>query len=332
MKELASRFIPARLLDAWRAWRASMRYRHARSLDPSRYPDAIKRWYKSSTGVELDLDNPSTFDEKIQWLKLYDSTPEKGRLSDKYLVRDWVASRVGERYLVPLVGVWESAGDIDFESLPDRFVLKATHGCGWNVIVRDKETLDTKAVRAQLRSWLATDYSFVEWFELQYQHCTPRIIAEAYLENTEGDLHDYKFFCFGGKVECVGFVRGRMTHAEEACFDAEWNRLPCIYCSHPRIEGSIPKPKGFEEALRVAEALSAGFPHVRVDLYLTNEGRVYFGEMTFTTMSGNCAWDPPEYNDVFGRMIDLTTLPAWKQMHGGERREENADRRRDAVE
>lgn len=286
------------------------------ALDPSQYRQAAIEWYRKRQGRIPDLDNPTTFDEKIQWLKLYNATPEKGRLSDKYLVRDWVANTAGEQYLVDLLGVWEDPDDIDLDALPQRFVLKATHGCYWNIIVEDKDALDWELAKRQLRSWLGLQYAFVNGFELQYLYCEPRIIAEEYLCNASGGLDDYKFFCFGGEVACIGHISGRYSTSREACYDAQWHRLPCVYYRHPRADEDSPPPVALEEALHVARTLSAGFPHVRVDLYLLDDGSVRFGEMTFTTLSGDSMWDPPEYNDYFGSLIDLGALPEWKGVQG----------------
>ena len=308
---------PRGLARAWDAWRLKRLYYRIKSLDESEYPRALRAWYRARTGTELNLDNPVTYDEKIQWIKLYGTTPEMGRLSDKYLVRPWVAERVGEDVLVDILGVWDTADAIDFDMLPNQFVLKATHGCGWNIIVADKSTIDRDAVRAQCAAWLETNYAFAEVLELQYQWCEPRIIAEAYLCNEIGDLHDYKFFCFEGQIACVGFVRGRMADSAEACYDQNWQKLPCTYYTHPRIEGEVNKPAGFERACQIARALSAGFEHVRVDLYILNDGSVRFGEMTFTTLSGVASWDPPEYNYAFGELIDLNAFPAWRAQHSG---------------
>lgn len=316
MKRLVKRIVPSSLLDAVNRQRARAQYRRNARMDPTHYRAAIEKWYLARTGVALNLDNPQTYDEKIQWLKLYDSTPEKGRLSDKYLVRTWIAEQIGEEYLVPLLGVYNSPDEIDFNVLPDKFVLKATHGCGWNILVRDKQALNIEAAKAQLQTWLDMDYSFVEMFELQYRYCEPRIIAEAYLENENDDLYDYKFFCFGGEVACIGFVRGRGGNSGEACFTKHWEKLPCTYYTHPRIEEDIPRPPQLECALAIAEKLSQGFPHVRVDLYLLPDGSIRFGEMTFSTLTGISLWNPPEYNYAFGSLIDLQALPAWKEMHG----------------
>ena len=318
MRAWLQEILPSRIADAWCSFRAQQSYAHWSSLAPEDYPAAVAAWYRKRTGCDLDLEAPRTFDEKINWIKLYGATPLAEQLSDKYLARSWVAQRAGKDVLVPLLGVWDDPADIDFDALPERFVLKATHGCGWNIVVRDKALLDVGSARKQLRAWLDKNYSFVEAFELQYLNCQPRIIAEAYLENEPGDLYDYKFFCFKGRAACVGFVRGRSSNSQEACFDRSWNRLPCTYYTHPRILGDVPRPARFEDAVDLAEKLAAGFEHVRVDLYLPGDGSVRFGEMTFTSCSGVNSWDPPEYNDYFGSLIDLSAYPAYARQGTGE--------------
>lgn len=288
-------------------------YQRNLRIEPEDYPAVLQTWFERVTGDELDLENPITFNQKIQWLKLFDSTREKGVLADKYLVRDYVSDRIGSSHLVPLLGVWENPDDIDFDLLPERFVLKATHGCGWNIIVKEKSNLNVREVKRKLRNWLKRDYSMMAGLELQYRYCQPRVIAEKYLENENGDLFDYKFFCFGGNVESIMFLKERSSGLKMAFFDKEWRKLPYVY-SCPRIEEEVPKPSFLREALQYAETLAQGFPHVRVDFYISHSG-VRFGEMTFTTMSGVCKWSPKEQDLAFGKLIDLTVLPKWKELH-----------------
>ena len=164
-------------------------YDYYRSLDPSQYEEELKDWYKRRTKKELDLENPKTFNEKIQWLKLYDSTPIKTKLADKYLVREWVKEKIGEEYLVPLLGVWDKFDDIDFDKLPDKFVLKCNHGCGWNLIVTDKSKIDKVEAKKKFDKWMNTNFAFCNGLELHYKNIQPKIIAEEYLENNGGDLY-----------------------------------------------------------------------------------------------------------------------------------------------
>lgn len=174
-------------------------YDYYAQLSPQAYASELQEWFWDVMGKKLDLDNPRTYNEKIQWLKLYDSTPLKTRLADKYLVRDWVKEKIGEEYLVPLLGVWDSFDEIDFDALPQSFVLKANHGCGWNLIVKDKRLLDREDARRKFQTWMKLNFAYRNGLELHYMNIRPRIIAEAYLENDHDDLNDYKVFCFGGE-------------------------------------------------------------------------------------------------------------------------------------
>ena len=279
-------------------------YDYYSHLDPSQYADELKLWYKRVTKEDLDLDNPQTFNEKIQWSKLYDSTPLKTRLSDKYLVREWVEKKIGAQYLIPLLGVWDKFDEIDFDKLPDQFVLKANHGCGWNIIVKDKLKFDIEDARSKFSEWMKTNFAFKWGLELQYLNIPPKIIAEEYLENGNNDLYDYKVFCFNGKAESIMFLSERKTGLKMAFYDLNWNKLPFTY-SFPRNEENIPKPKNLDLLIELAETLAEGFAHVRVDFYILNDGSIKFGEMTFTSAGGTCKWNPPEQNRIYGDLIKL---------------------------
>ena len=274
------------------------------NLSPEKYVEELKLWYKRISGIELDLENPKTYNEKIQWLKLYDSTPLKTRLSDKYLVRDWVTEKIGGEYLIPLLGVWDSFDEINFDNLPNDFVLKANHGCGWNIIVRDKGIFDKDDAKSKFLKWMNLNFAFHYGLELQYLNIQPKIIAEEYIENRDQDLYDYKVFCFDGKANSVMFLSERQHGLKMAFYDLQWNKLPFVY-SYPQNDKEIPRPKNLDLLIELSEKLSAGFPHVRVDFYILNDGSLKFGEMTFSSASGSCKWNPPEQNRIFGDMIKL---------------------------
>ena len=242
-------------------------------------------------------------------MKLYDVTPLKTMLVDKYACREWVAERIGGEYLVPLLGVWDSFDEIDFDTLPDKFVLKANHGSGWNVIVKDKKSLDIQETKKKFNKWMNTNYAFINGFELQYMNIRPKIIAEAYLENGNNDLYDYKVFCFNGKAESIVFISERKNGAKEAFFDLDWNRMPVSF-HFPSIEKEVAKPQNLELMIELAEKLSKGFPQVRVDFYVLNDGSIKFGEMTFTSLSGIHKWGS-EQDTIYGNMI---SLPAKKRI------------------
>ena len=313
-REFLKENLPAGMVEAVVYAKTRNKIRKRKALDSSKMPDEITRLYEERTGASLDLAHPRTYNEKIQWMKAYHSTPEYGRLADKYLVRNFVADRIGEKYLSKLYGVWDSADEIDFSSLPQSFVLKATHGCQWNVIVPDKTKLDERVTRRRLARWLKLDYAFISDYELHYRFCEPRIIAEEYLTNgslSDGsgdDLWDYKFWCFGGRCHFVQFLSNRATGLEMAFFNREWEKTSFVY-SYPRNEREIAKPENLDEMIEVAETLAVGFPHVRVDLYRMSDGRIVFGEMTFTSMGGYCDWDPPETDEALGGLFELPKRP-----------------------
>jgi hypothetical protein len=284
--------------------RREMDYRHYRALRPDDYEGELRAWFERWSGTRLDLENPQTFNEKIQWLKLYDSTPTKTRLTDKYLVREWVREKIGEKYLIPLLGVWERFDDIDLDRLPDRFVLKANHGCGWNIVVKDKRTFDQAAAGRNFSRWLNTNFAFVNGLELHYKDISPKIIAEEFVENEGGDLYDYKFWCFNGVPRFLALIAERHTGLKMSFYDLDWNRLPFGH-SYPRYEKPVPRPGNLGEMIEVAKKLCRDFIYVRVDLYRLDDGSLRFGEMTFTPASGQCIWDPPEYDLLIGQMISL---------------------------
>ncbi len=252
-----------------------------------------------------DLRNPKTFNEKLQWLKLYDRKPVYTTMVDKYEAKKYVAEKIGEEYIVPTYGVWERFDDIDFESLPEQFVLKCTHDCGGLVIVKDKDQLDVAAAKTKIEGSLKTNY-FWEGREWPYKNVKPRIIAEKYLsDEKKGDLPDYKFFAFGGKVKIM-FVTTERQGGDEPkfdFFDENFQHLP-VRNSHPNAEKQPEKPQNFELMKTLAEKLSEDIPVLRVDFYEV-EGKVYFGELTFFSRSGLVPFRPPEWDKKLGDWISL---------------------------
>lgn len=268
------------------------------------YPFWLKMFYQIEMKKKLNLEKPQTLNEKIQWLKLYDSTPEKTLLADKYLVREWVKKTIGEQYLIPLLGVWEHFDDINFDNLPNKFVLKCNHGSSCNILVEDKNELNLDNAKKQITRWMNTNYSFFNC-ELHYSEIPRRIIAEQFIESKEG-LKDYRFYCFNGKPNSiwVDVFSGTPNH-KRCIYDVNWELLPvrCKWPYDPKFD--TPKPENLDLMLNLAEKLSKGFCFVRVDLYDV-DGRVLFGEMTFTPMQGTAAFDPESYDKTFG---DLLILP-----------------------
>ena len=266
----------------------------------------LKRKYRVKMGRELDLENPTLYTEKLQWLKLYDHRPEYTRMVDKYAAKAYVAEKIGGEYVIPLLGVWDRAEDIDFDALPDRFVLKTTHDSGSFIVCRDKSTLDIPAARKRLKRFLGRNYydNNREW---PYKDVPRRIIAEAYMEDSrQGELRDYKFFTFGGEPKVLYIAQGRGSGGETAAdfFDMEFNHLP-FTIDHGMAPEPPEKPQNFGLMKRLAAKLSEGTPQLRVDFYEA-DGKVYFGEMTFFHCSGMADFNPPQWNRTFG---DWVTLP-----------------------
>ena len=266
----------------------------------------LKKTYRYRMKKELNLENPKSFNEKLQWLKIYDRKPIYTSMVDKYEVKKYITDIIGEEYIIPTLGVWEKFEDIDFDLLPEQFVLKCTHDSGGVVICKDKSKLNiTKAKKKINRSMKKNFYYRLrEW---PYKDVKPRIIAEKYMEDTEtAELRDYKFFCFNGEAKMIFIATDRQKKGEETkfdFFDMDFNLLPFTN-GHPHATVPPKKPKCFDEMRILAEKLSADIPHVRVDFYEV-DGKVYFGEMTFFHWSGMVPFDPPEWDEKVGSWIEL---------------------------
>lgn len=270
-------------------------------------PDAIflKYRFKKLMGCSLNLRNPQTFNEKLQWLKLYNRDPLYTTLVDKYAVKQYIADKIGEQYIIPTLGVWNKFEDIDFDELPNQFVLKCTHDSGGLTICKDKMSFDIEKARRKISESLKKNFYYAsrEW---PYKKVQPRIIAEKYMEDESGELRDYKFFCFNGKVRALFIATDRQNENEDTkfdFFDRDFNHLPFTK-GHPNASVWPQKPQSFERMVELAETLSRGIPHVRVDFYDVR-GKVYFGEMTFFDNSGFVAFNPQVYDSMWGNWIDL---------------------------
>lgn len=270
----------------------------------------LKLWYWIYTGKCLNLKNPRTYNEKLQWLKLYDRNPIYTKMVDKYEVKSIVSERIGNHYVIPLLGVWDTPKDINFDLLPEKFVLKVTHGGGNSgvVICRNKDCLDIVSVIKKLNKCLTYD-GYTGNKEWPYKDVPRRVIAEEYMEDIETkELRDYKFFCFDGepKLLFVASGRGRQKEPNFDWFDMEYNHIP-LKTEHPNSDiNHLPqKPHCFEEMKQIAAKLAQGIPHVRIDLYEVNK-RIYFGEYTFFHWSGINRFDPEEWNYTMGEWIKLS--------------------------
>lgn len=284
-------------------------YQKSKGVNPDRYSEELVKIYGAMTGNKLDLNSPYTFNEKIQWMKLYDSTPLKTRLADKYLVREWIREKIGEQYLIPMLGIWDTFKEINIGDLPDSFVLKMNHGSTWNVVIKEKGKMDWKEIQKKFDCWATINYAFVLGFEMQYLNIPPKIIAEQYIGDVNGALLDYKIHCFDGKPEYIHVIGDRDINrhrAKEAFYNTEWVLQPFTSGAFPRYREEKEKPGNLDEMLQIARILSEGFPYVRVDLYELSSGEIKFGEMTFTPGSGFYHWSPTSMDRVLGEKIRLT--------------------------
>lgn len=254
-----------------------------------------------------DLKHPKTFNEKLQWLKLHNRKPEFTTMVDKYAVKKYVADRIGEQYIIPTLGVWDSFDQIDFDSLPNQFVLKTTHGGGGLAVVicKDKKTFDKRRAKRILEKSLNSDI-YMKYREWPYKDVPKRIIAEKYMVDESGtELKDYKFFCFNGEPKYMLLVSGRQAGKKRFdYFDLNWNHLPVHDVGCPGAERLPAKPDNFEEMIFIAKKLSKGMTHVRVDLYNINS-KIFFGELTFFDGSGLSVYDPREWDFKFGQFLKL---------------------------
>lgn len=264
----------------------------------------LRMAYRAVTGKKLHLNPPITYNEKLQWLKLHDRKPEYTDMVDKYEVREFVAGRVGEKYLVGVLGVWDKAEDIDFAALPDQFVLKCTHDCGGLIICRDKAELDIEEAKRKLNECLKTNF-YWQGREWPYKNVKPRIYAEEYLADVgDSQLTDYKVFCFDGKPQLIQVDYDRYTGHKRQFFDCDWNRLDISFHFLSDTTKQISRPPVLEDMLELARQLSAGFPHLRTDFYIVGN-RLYVGEMTFFHGTGFGKWWPEGTDVWLGQFLKI---------------------------
>lgn len=265
----------------------------------------LKIKYKLVMGKKLNIDNPKDFNEKLQWLKLYDRRNEYTAMVDKYEAKKYIEKKIGQEYIIKNFGVWDKFEDIDFDKLPNEFVLKPTHTSGNVFICKDKSKIDYKKLKKEVRSWLKRKYYYIhrEW---PYKNVKPRIIAEEYMAEVENsDLLDYKFMCFNGKVKCSFICSERRSKEGVAVdfYDCDWNHMP--FKRHYRNANvEFKKPKNYEMMIRLAEQLAENIPFVRIDFYEIN-GKIYFGEITFFPGAGLEEFEPEKYDRILGEMLEL---------------------------
>lgn len=265
----------------------------------------IETEWQMLMGYKLNLKSPKTFNEKLQWLKLYDRNPLYTKLVDKVLVKDWVAEKIGAEYIIPTLAVWERAEDIDISQLPDQFVLKCNHDSGSIVICKDKSTFDLAAAKKKLCKALQYNW-YSEHREWAYKNVKPCIFAETYMEDQRtNDLPDYKIFTFNGEPKIIQLDFDRFIDHKRNLYDIEWNFIEATILYPSCKERSFDKPKVLEEMLNLSKQLSDEIRHVRVDFYLIND-KIYFGEMTFYHGAGLELFTPSTFGQKMGDLISLS--------------------------
>ncbi len=263
----------------------------------------VIKHYKKAMKKKIDLNNVTTFNEKLQWLKLYWHNDLAIKCADKYLVREVVKERYGDHILNTLYGVYDDANEIDFDKLPDKFVLKVNHGCGYNIFCKDKSQLNVSKVRKELNKMLKQKY-YVYNYEWIYEGIKPKIICEELLEYKEnGFPADYKFFCCNGEPKFMFIATDRYIDTRFDFYDLDFNKIP-VKQHYENSQKVIEKPANFEKMIEISKCLAKDFPFVRIDLYNIN-GKIIFGEYTFFHFTGQEKFEPEEYDKIFGEMIDI---------------------------
>ncbi len=267
----------------------------------------VKLMYRVHVGKKLNLDNPSGFNEKLQWLKLYDHNPKYIEMVDKAEAKKYVSRIIGEKYIVPSYGIWDKVEDIDFDSLPDKFVIKCTHDSGSVCVCHSKEKFDYEKAKKKLKRALSRNlyYWGREW---PYKMVKPRILAEKYLDDGNQELIDYKFMCFNGEVKCIFTVTNRFSNnnMHVTFYDLNWNIMP--FTRHYKSDDKpIKKPKSYDEMFSIAEILSKDLTFARIDFYEV-EGKLYFGEITLCPGNGIEEFNPDQWDYILGSWIKLPQI------------------------
>ena len=271
-------------------------------------PDSLylKLLYRIIMGRRLNLRNPKEYNEKLQWLKLNDRKPEYSTMVDKYEVRGYIEDLLGDKYLIPCLGIYDSVDDIDIDALPDRFVLKCTHDSGSVEICKDKSSFDIECARHRLSQAMKRNY-YATYREWPYKYVKPRIIAEGYLEGDGGDLKDYKVMCFNGEAKIIEVHENRFVEGKvhtQTFYDREWNIVPLTQIETVTVDRPGERPRQLDEILRLSELIAKNMYHARIDWYIEGD-KIYFGEITFFDGSGFESFSTPEMERMLGDMINL---------------------------
>lgn len=263
----------------------------------------LKILYRLELGLKLNLKNPKGYNEKLQWIKLFDRKEEYKTYVDKYEVRKYVESKIGKKYLIPLIGKYNSVEEIDWDELPNKFVLKCTHGSGSNIICFDKHNLNLQISKKLLNKWMKKNWYYFgrEW---PYKNLRPRIICEQFMGRDNSVPEDYKIMCFDGEPKLIQVHRGRYGEYTQDFYDLNWNRMPFNNVGYQNSKIEYDKPEKLDEMIEIAKKLSEGLREIRIDLYCV-DNEIYFGEMTFFDASGLALFEPYEYEEIIGSWIKI---------------------------
>ena len=283
------------------SWATSFK-REAAKIIPT--PIYIRLMYYHITGIKLNLKNPQTFTEKLQWMKVHYRNPLYTDRADKLKVREYIAKTLGNEFLVPLLGVYKRADDIDFDKLPNQFVLKCNHDSGSILICKDKSNFDIEGAKAHLTKHINTNYYYPsrEW---QYKDISPKILCEKYMaDEMNEEINNYRIFCFSGEPKIIQVVCDKFADKKLKFYFTDWHPIKNTISMMPESDLILNKPDKLDDMLQIARKLSQGLPHVRVDLYLTYN-KIYFSEMTFFDLGGNRNFKQQEFNLKMGSWLQL---------------------------
>mgnify|MGYP003386648614 CR=1 FL=1 len=309
LKNIRNKLVEYKNTNTWLLfiWNECKRIQFSRQYSKYSDRELIQKLYFEFSGQIPEIDNPVLFSEKLQYLKLFYRDDTLTKCVDKFSVRSFVESKGYSDILNELLQEFDNIDDFDLDSLPESFVLKGAHGSGWNLICKNKTLINWFPWKLVMKSWLKQNiyYNGREW---PYKNVTPRIVIEKYLEDSDGELKDYKFHCFHGKPLFIQINTGRFTKlASQNFYDPNWRLQPFGKDLSPNLDVEIPRPKNFHEMMKVAEDLSEEFPYVRVDLYNVSE-KIIFGELTFYPASGLPDFVPSKYDEIWGELLNITSI------------------------
>lgn len=263
----------------------------------------VKKQFAYHQKYKLNLSDPQTFSEKIQWLKLYGNLEDFGKYVDKYEVREYVEEKIGSKYLIPLITVYEKGDYIELNTLPKSFMIKATHGSGWNLKIDDKSQITEDQINKIFNSWLNSNY-YKMTSESNYKNIKPRVVVEEILGENGGNLEEYKFFCFQGVPQFIQYDEYIHNDRYRDLYDLEWNKLDVIF-KYENLKSPVKKPENLDKLTKVAKLLSEDFNFARIDLYSVNDKEIYFGEITLTPGGGYQKFSDIEFDKQLGKLLDL---------------------------